>query len=220
MFRAGLFPRPGLDTHGRFAMPDRPKLAVLFLALALAPAARAVPADTLEVATFAGGCFWCMEVAFDAVSGVVSTTSGFTGGTVERPTYEQVSSGRTGHIESVQVIFDPAVVSYEELLRTFWHNVDPTDSGGQFCDRGSQYISAIFVRNERQRRLAERSKRELESTRSLSIVTPIRPATTLWPAEEYHQNYYQKNSVRYRFYKFNCGRKARLEEIWSEPAGG
>jgi peptide-methionine (S)-S-oxide reductase len=201
-------------------MPDRPKLVVLFLALALAPAVRAAPADTLEVATFAGGCFWCMEEAFDAVPGVVSTTSGFTAGTVERPTYEQVTSGRTGHIESVQVIFDPAVVSYEELLRTFWHNVDPTDSGGQFCDRGSQYVSAIFVRNERQRRLAERSKGDLESTRSLSIVTPILPATTFWPAEEDHQNYYQKNSVRYRFYKFNCGRKARLEEIWSERAGG
>jgi peptide-methionine (S)-S-oxide reductase len=200
-------------------MVDLAKLAALLLALSLAPAARASPADTLEVATFAGGCFWCMEEAFDAVPGVVSTTSGYTGGTVERPTYEQVSSGRTGHIEVVQVIFDPAVVTYAELLRTFWRNVDPTDGGGQFCDRGSQYVSAIFVRNDRQRGLAERSKRELES-RSLSIVTPIRPATTFWPAEEYHQNYYRKNSVRYRFYKFNCGRKARLEEIWSEPAGG
>jgi peptide-methionine (S)-S-oxide reductase len=200
-------------------MIDLAKPAALLLALSLAPAARASPADTLEVATFAGGCFWCMEEAFDAVPGVVSTTSGYTGGTVERPTYEQVSSGRTGHIEVVQVIFDPAVVTYAELLRTFWRNVDPTDGGGQFCDRGSQYVSAIFVRNDRQRGLAERSKRELES-RSLSIVTPIRPATTFWPAEEYHQNYYRKNSVRYRFYKFNCGRKARLEEIWSEPAGG
>jgi peptide-methionine (S)-S-oxide reductase len=200
-------------------MIDLAKPAALLLALSLAPAARASPADTLEVATFAGGCFWCMEEAFDAVPGVVSTTSGYTGGTVERPTYEQVSSGRTGHIEVVQVIFDPVVVTYAELLRTFWRNVDPTDGGGQFCDRGSQYVSAIFVRNDRQRGLAERSKRELES-RSLSIVTPIRPATTFWPAEEYHQNYYRKNSVRYRFYKFNCGRKARLEEIWSEPAGG
>jgi peptide-methionine (S)-S-oxide reductase len=201
-------------------MTDRPKLAVLLLALVLAPTARAAPADTLEVATFAGGCFWCMEEAFDAVEGVVSTTSGYTGGTVERPTYEQVSSGRTGHIESVQVIFDPAVVSYAELLGTFWHNVDPTDGGGQFCDRGSQYASAIFVRNERQRGLAERSKSALESAHSLSIVTPVLQATTFWPAEEYHQNYYQKNSVRYRFYKFNCGRKARLEEIWSGAAGG
>jgi peptide-methionine (S)-S-oxide reductase len=161
-----------------------------------------------------------MEEAFDPVPGVVSTTSGYTGGAVERPTYEQVSSGRTGHIESVQVIFDPAVVTFAELLRTFWHNVDPTDGGGQFCDRGSQYVSAIFVRNERQRRLAESSRRELESAGALSIVTPIEPATTFWPAEEYHQDYYRKNPVRYRFYKFNCGRKARLDEIWGQPPEG
>jgi peptide-methionine (S)-S-oxide reductase len=200
-------------------MIDPSKLVVLCL-LALAPAAGAAPADTLEVATFAGGCFWCMEEAFDTVDGVVSTTSGYTGGTVERPTYEQVSSGRTGHIESVQVIFDPAVVSYADLLRTFWRNIDPTDGGGQFCDRGSQYVSAIFVRNPRQRGLAESSKRELETMRSSTIVTPILPATTFWPAEEYHQDYYRKNPVRYRFYTFNCGRKARLEEVWSGPAGG
>lgn len=196
------------------------KSVFLLLALALVPGVEAAPADTLEVATFAGGCFWCMEEAFDAVPGVVSTASGYTGGTVERPTYEQVSSGRTGHIESVQVIFDPAVVTYAELLRTFWHNVDPTDDGGQFCDRGSQYVSVIFVRNERQRRLAESSRRELESTPALSIVTPIETATTFWPAEEYHQDYYRKNPVRYRFYKFSCGRKARLEEVWGKAAGG
>lgn len=197
----------------RLALP-----AAILGALTLASQARAAPADTLEVATFAGGCFWCMEEAFDEVSGVVSTTSGYTGARVENPTYEQVSSGNTGHIESVQVIFDPKVVSYDQLLQTFWHNVDPTDDEGQFCDRGSQYVSVIFVRNERQRGLAEASKRELESTRS--FVTPIRPATTFWPAEEYHQDYYEKNPVRYRFYKFNCGRKARLEEVWSEGAGG
>jgi peptide-methionine (S)-S-oxide reductase len=120
----------------------------------------------------------------------------------------------------VQVIFDPKVVSYARLLRAFWHNVDPTDDGGQFCDRGSQYRSAIFVRNARQRELAETSKQEIESTRRLSIVTGILPATTFWPAEEYHQNYYEENPVRYRFYKFNCGRKARLEEIWGEDTGG
>ncbi|MGH7566298.1 MAG: peptide-methionine (S)-S-oxide reductase MsrA, partial [Gemmatimonadota bacterium] len=133
-----------------FALP-----AALLGALALAPQVRAAPADTLEVATFAGGCFWCMEEAFDAVPGVVSTTSGYTGGRVEHPTYEQVSSGNTGHIESVQVIFDPKVISYDRLLRTFWHNVDPTDDGGQFCDRGSQYVSVVYVRNERQRGFAE-----------------------------------------------------------------
>ncbi len=171
-------------------------------------------ADTLEVATFAGGCFWCMEEAFDAVPGVEATISGYTGGHVDDPGYEQVSSGRTGHLEAVNVFFDPEVVSYGALLDAFWRNVDPTDGGGQFCDRGSQYVSAIFVRNERQRALAEGSKRELEATRT--IVTPILPATTFWPAEEYHQDYYTKNPVRYRFYKFNCGRRARLEEVWGE----
>lgn len=194
--------------------------AALLGALTLGSPARATPADTLEVATFAGGCFWCVEEAFDEVPGVVSTISGYTGGRAENPTYEQVSSGNTGHIESVNVIFDPEMVSYDRLLRVFWHNVDPTDEAGQFCDRGSQYVSVIYVRNERQRGLAEASKRELESTRSFPIVTPILPATTFWPAEEYHQGYYEKNPVRYRFYKFNCGRKARLEELWSEDAGG
>jgi peptide-methionine (S)-S-oxide reductase len=179
----------------------------------LAPTA----ADTLEVATFAGGCFWCMEEAFDALPGVEATISGYTGGNVENPGYEQVSSGRTGHLEAVNVFFDPGVVSYAELLAAFWHNVDPTDDGGQFCDRGSQYASAIFVRNEHQRALAEASKRALEADRP--IVTPILPATTFWPAEEYHQDYYTKNPVRYRFYKFNCGRKARLEEVWGEAGG-
>jgi peptide-methionine (S)-S-oxide reductase len=180
-------------------------------------AATPLEADTLEIATFAGGCFWCMEEAFDAVPGVEVTISGYTGGTVENPGYDQVSSGRTGHLEAVNVFFDPQAVSYAELLDAFWRNVDPTDDGGQFCDRGSQYVSAIFVRNERQRALAEASKRELESDRR--IVTPILPATTFWPAEEYHQDYYTKNPVRYRFYKFNCGRKARLEEVWGEVGG-
>ncbi|HET7693533.1 MAG TPA: peptide-methionine (S)-S-oxide reductase MsrA [Gemmatimonadota bacterium] len=180
-------------------------------------AATPLEADTLEVATFAGGCFWCMEEAFDAVAGVEVTISGYTGGTVANPGYDQVSSGRTGHLEAVNVFFDPQAVSYAELLDAFWRNVDPTDDGGQFCDRGSQYVSAIFVRNERQRALAEASKRALESDRR--IVTPILPATTFWPAEEYHQDYYTKNPVRYRFYKFNCGRKARLEKVWGEIGG-
>lgn len=177
-------------------------------------AAAGVPADTLEVATFAGGCFWCMEEAFDEVGGVVSTTSGYTGGKIDEPTYEQVSGGNTGHIEAVRVIFDPAIVSYAELLDTFWRNVDPTDDGGQFCDRGSQYVSVVYVRNERQRQLAEASKETLARSRPFAILTPIRPATTFWTAEEYHQDYYRKNPVRYRFYKFNCGRKARLDDLW------
>ena len=192
------------------------------VALAASPSPAAIPlgggsADTLEVATFAGGCFWCMEEAFDAVPGVEATISGFTGGHVDDPGYEEVTTGRTGHVEAVNVFFDPDAVSYTDLLQTFWRNVDPADDGGQFCDRGHQYTSAIFVRNERQRSLAEASRRELEATRT--IVTPILPATTFYPAEEYHQDYYTKNPVRYRFYKFNCGRKARLEEVWGEAGG-
>lgn len=174
--------------------------------------------DTLEVATFAGGCFWCVEQAFDEVQGVEATVSGYTGGNVSNPTYEQVSAGGTGHYEAVNVFFDPDVVSYKDILQAFWHNIDPTDGGGQFCDRGHQYLSALFVRNEGQRALAEASKRELESSRSFAVVTEILPATTFWPAEDYHQDYYQKNPVRYRFYKFNCGRKARLDEVWKAPA--
>ena len=184
------------------------------------PPPRSMAGPRVAVATFAGGCFWCMEEAFDEVHGVVSTTSGYTGGRLENPTYEQVSAGGTGHFEAVLVVFDPKVVGYADLLRTFWHNVDPTDDGGQFCDRGSQYRSAIFVRNERQQELAEASRREIESGRPLGVVTEIVGATTFWPAEDYHQDFYRKNPVRYRFYKFNCGRKARLEEVWGGEHGG
>jgi peptide-methionine (S)-S-oxide reductase len=197
--------------------------AVVGGALLAAPAsgsARVAPDDTLEVATFAGGCFWCMEEAFDEVRGVVTTTSGYTGGRLDDPTYEQVSSGGSGHFEAVLVVFDPKVVSFADLLGTFWHNVDPTDDGGQFCDRGGQYRSAIFVRNDRQRELAEASKRRIESERTFGVVTGILDATTFWPAEDYHQDYYRKNPIRYRFYKFNCGRKARLEEVWGKDDGG
>jgi peptide-methionine (S)-S-oxide reductase len=170
--------------------------------------------DTLEVATFAGGCFWCVEEAFDEVGGVEATVSGYTGGTVDDPTYPEVSAGGTGHYESVNVFFDPQVVTYSEILDAFWRNIDPTDGGGQFCDRGDQYLSAIFVRDDRQRALAEASKAEVESRLGTPVATRILPATTFWPAEEYHQDFYRKNPVRYRFYKFNCGRKARLEEVW------
>lgn len=168
------------------------------------------------VATFAGGCFWCVEEAFDKVEGVVSTTSGYIGGEVRDPSYEQVSSGATGHAEAVQVEYDPSVVTYEALLDTFWHNIDPVDAGGQFCDRGDQYRSAIFVHDAQQRELAERSKRKLEQSGALpgKIVTEIVPATEFYAAEGYHQNYYKENSLRYEFYKFTCGRPARLEELW------
>lgn len=174
----------------------------------------AIAPDTLHVATFAGGCFWCVEEAFDEVDGVVRTTSGYTGGHVEDPSYEQVSGEGTGHLEAVLVIYDPSKVSYEELLDVFWHNIDPTDDGGQFCDRGSSYESAVFYRNEQQKRLAERTKQAIEETHRFDVVTPIRPAVTFYEAEGYHQNYHQKNPVRYKYYKWRCGREERLDELW------
>lgn len=173
-------------------------------------------ADTLHVATFAGGCFWCVEEAFDAVEGVERTISGYTGGHVEDPTYEQVSGGGTGHIEAVLVVYDPRVVSYEDLLDVYWRNVDPTDAGGQFCDRGPSYETAIWYRTEAQRRAAEASKAAIERAREFEVVTPILPAETFWEAEGYHQNYHARNPVRYKFYKWNCGRQQRLEELWGE----
>jgi methionine-S-sulfoxide reductase len=167
-------------------------------------------------ATFAGGCFWCMEPPFDELDGVVSTTSGYAGGQRKNPTYEQVSSGGTGHIESVQVEYDPAKVSYSRLLEVFWQNVDPTDPAGQFCDRGSQYQTAIFYHTEEQRGLAEESKSELEASARLPkpIVTPVRPIAKFYPAEEYHQDYYRKNPIRYKLYRKGCGRDAKLERLW------
>jgi peptide-methionine (S)-S-oxide reductase len=172
--------------------------------------------QTLAKATFAGGCFWCMEKPFDALSGVVSTTAGYTGGKTANPSYRQVSSGKTGHAESVQVIYDPAQVSYEDLLEVFWHNVDPLDAGGQFCDRGSQYRSSIFVYDEPQRKLAQQSKQALEKSGVQPIATQIVSAGEFYPAEDYHQNYYQTNALKYRFYRFTCGRDQRLAEVWGE----
>jgi len=168
------------------------------------------------VAIFAGGCFWCMEPPFDALPGVLATTSGYTGGSVANPTYEQVSSGATGHLESVKVEYDPLRVSYAQLLDVFWHNVDPTDTGGQFCDRGQQYTAAIFTTGEEQRALAEEAKRTLEESHRLPypVVTAIRPAGPFYPAEEYHQNYYQKNPLRYKVYRTGCGRDHVLETLW------
>jgi peptide-methionine (S)-S-oxide reductase len=165
-------------------------------------------------ATFAGGCFWCMEGPFDKVPGVISTTSGYTGGQAKNPSYEQVSSGTTGHAESVQVAYDPATVSYEKLLDVYWHNVDPLDGAGQFCDRGTQYRTAIFYHDEEQHRLAEKSKKDVEAKLGKHVLTQIVPASEFYPAEEYHQNYYLKNPVRYRFYRYNCGRDRRLKELW------
>lgn len=167
-----------------------------------------------KVAVFAGGCFWCMEKPFDAVEGVLETTSGYAGGTVESPTYEQVSNGGTGHAEALRVVYDPARVSYATLLDTFWHNVDPFDAGGQFCDRGSQYRSAIFPQDDAQRTDAESSLKALQERFGRPVATRIEPAGTFWPAEEYHQDYYKKNPLRYSFYRSNCGRDRKLKEVW------
>jgi len=169
-------------------------------------------------ATFAGGCFWCMEEAFEPVEGVVSVVSGYTGGHVENPTYEQVSAGGTGHTESIEVIFDPQKVSYEHLLEIFWRNVDPTTPNAQFCDHGNQYRTAIFYHDEVQQQLIEVSKKKIEISKNFpeSIVTEVAPASAFYPAEEYHQDFYSKNPVRYKYYKWNCGRAKRLEQLWGK----
>lgn len=179
-------------------------------------AANQESAQPLAKATFAGGCFWCMEKPFDVLPGVVSTTSGYTGGQTERPSYRQVSSGKTGHAESVQVVYDPTQVSYEKLLDVFWHNVDPLDGGGQFCDRGSQYRSSVFFYDEAQRKQAEQSKQTLEQSGIQPIATEIVAASEFYPAEDYHQNYYETNTLKYRFYRFACGRDQRLAQVWGE----
>jgi peptide-methionine (S)-S-oxide reductase len=172
--------------------------------------------SSLQKATFAAGCFWCTEEAFEKVPGVVSAVSGYIGGKTKNPTYEQVSSGSTGHAEAVQVTFDPSKVSYEKLLDTFWLNHDPTVTDRQFCDGGSQYRPAIFVYNDEQKRLAEASKAKWEKQKPFKqpILTPIVQAGEFWPAEDYHQDYYKKNPVQYRFYVTGCGRYARLDQLW------
>jgi len=188
-----------------------------------APSATATSTpEVTATAIFAGGCFWCMEHPFDELDGVLSTTSGYTGGHVVSPTYEQVSSGTTGHAEAVRVLYDPAKIGYDKLLEVFWHNVDPLDAGGQFCDRGSQYRTGIFYTTEEQRQLAEQSKAALESSGRLSapIVTEIVEAGPFYPAEDYHQDYYKTNPVRYKFYRFTCGRDQRLEEVWGAGNAG
>ncbi|MEX2525306.1 MAG: peptide-methionine (S)-S-oxide reductase MsrA [Gammaproteobacteria bacterium] len=184
------------------------------LALFLFCLQAAAAADTAE-ATFAGGCFWCMEPPYDKIDGVLATTSGYTGGHVKDPTYKQVTGGRTGHYEAVQISYDPDKVGYEKLLEVYWRNIDPFDDGGQFCDRGPQYRAAIFVHDERQEQMAKESKQGLQEKieNGKRIVTEILPAATFYPAEEYHQDYYRKNSLRYKFYRYSCGRDQRLEEV-------
>ncbi len=180
----------------------------------------AAASDKLEIATFAGGCFWCVESDFDGVAGVVRTVSGYTGGHVDNPTYGQVSSDTTGHREAVQIYYDPERVSYAELVEIFWRTIDPTDAGGQFCDRGESYTTAIFANSEEQRRLAEASKIMIESSGVLGqpVVTTIETAAQFYPAESYHQDYYEKNPLRYKFYRFSCGRDSRIKDLWGEQA--
>jgi len=205
------------------AMTNKSLLSVLVLAglLIAGSAAASEPAPSadgrgLAKATFAGGCFWCMEEAFEQVEGVVSVTSGYTGGQKKDPTYEQVSAGITGHAEAVEVLYDPAKTSYDKLLEAFWRNIDPITPNRQFCDIGSQYRSAIFYHDETQKRLADDSKKAVEQSKAFrgDIVTQIAQASEFYPAEEYHQNFYKKNPIRYKFYKYNCGRAQRLAELW------
>lgn len=165
-------------------------------------------------AIFAGGCFWCTESDFDHIPGVVATTSGYSGGRLVNPTYEQVSAGNTGHIEAVRVVYDPRRVSYATLVDRFFRTIDPTDAGGSFCDRGYQYRSAIFVRNAEERRIAETGKARAAAALGAPIATLILPARNFYQAEDYHQDYYTRNPARYRFYRWNCGRDARIRAVW------
>ncbi len=201
-----------------------PKIFSVFAALALmmlaglASATSTPPApDGLRKATFAGGCFWCMQPPFEGLQGVVKVTAGYTGGHVPDPTYEQVSAGGTGHAESVEVIYDPKKVSYRKLLDVFWHNIDPTQENRQFCDVGNQYRSAIFYHSPEQKQMALASREKLQQSPRFAnsrVYTQIVAAGPFYAAEDYHQDYYRKNPVRYKFYRWNCGRDDRLEEVW------
>lgn len=192
------------------------RIAAIFLIVggvvhAAAPSSGTTPTAK---ATFAGGCFWCMEPPYDELEGVISTISGYIGGTKKKPTYEEVSGGATGHAEAVQITYDPTKIGYEKLLDVFWRNIDPLTANAQFCDSGSQYRSAIFYHDEAQKKLAEGSKKRLQSRFKQPIVTEIVRATEFYPAEDYHQDYYKKNPVRYKIYRYSCGRDQRLQELW------
>jgi peptide-methionine (S)-S-oxide reductase len=188
--------------------------------LSLAVAAQAAPETPPARATFAGGCFWCMEAPFDQLPGVVATTSGYTGGRVKNPSYEAVSMGGTGHAEAVQIAYDPAKIGYARLLDVFWRNIDPFAKNAQFCDHGPQYRSAVFYANEDERRLAEESKRAVEQRFGKPVATQIVPLSEFYPAEDYHQDFYRKDPLRYRSYRAGCGRDRRLRELWGEEAAG
>ena len=193
-------------------------LALGFIGIVVADNTKDTTTVKTEKATFAGGCFWCMEPPYDKLEGVISTTSGYTGGHVKNPSYKQVSAGGTGHAEVVKIVYDPDKISYEKLLEVFWRNIDPTTPDRQFCDRGNQYRSAIFYHDESQRRLAEQSRERLEQSKPFDapIVTEITAATQFYPAEDYHQDYYKKNPLRYKYYRYSCGRDQRLEELWGK----
>ena len=213
------------STARRTAFRSAPLLAAALLIGCDAPAAATAPQERAAsqqraAAVFAGGCFWCTEADFDKMPGVLSTTSGYIGGKVRNPTYEQVSAGGTGHIEAVRVVYDPQKVGYAKLLDIYWRNVDPIDGKGQFCDKGEPYRPAIFVADEEQRRLAEESKAALERSGRFKapIAVTIEPAAPFWVAEDYHQDYYLKNATKYKFYRWNCGRDARLEALWGAAA--
>ncbi len=190
--------------------------AALVLCAAAAGVASAAAAAERRTAVFAGGCFWCMEPPFDRLDGVVATVSGYTGGHSESPTYEEVTGGGTGHFEAVEVTYDPQKTDFGVLLEAYWRNVDPFDDAGQFCDRGDSYRAAIFVAGEDERALAEAGKKERERQLGRSIVTPVLPRAVFYAAEEYHQDYYRKNPLRYKFYRHRCGRDQRLEEVWGD----
>ena len=187
------------------------------------PAAAATPTPTATTARaiFAGGCFWCVESDFDKIPGVISTTSGYTGGNTVNPSYEQVSSHSTGHAEAVEVVYDPTKVSYERLVEYFWHTIDPTVKDQQFCDRGSPYRTAIFAVGPEQLKIAQASRASLEKTKPFKepVVTEIVPASVFYPAEDYHQDYYKKNPIRYKYYRTSCGRESRLAQLWGDKAG-
>jgi peptide-methionine (S)-S-oxide reductase len=207
-------------TRARKALLGALLLLVGFaIALHMPRAGIAAPNPRLASAVFAGGCFWCTESDFDHIPGVVSTTSGYAGGTLANPTYEQVSAGGTGHIESVRVVYDPARISYQTLVARFFRTVDPTDAGGQFCDRGAQYRTAIFVAGAAERRVAEATKARAAALLKKPVATLILPAARFYPAEGYHQDYYRKNPVKYKYYRWRCGREARLAALWGNSAG-
>jgi peptide-methionine (S)-S-oxide reductase len=194
---------------------------LIALSLTLLTVQQVSAAAATEKATFAGGCFWCMEAPFDKLPGVISVTPGYSGGQIKNPTYEQVSAGGTGHAEAVQIVFDPSKTSYGKLLDIYWHNIDPTVTDRQFCDVGTQYRSAIFYHSEDQRRIALQSKAALEKSKPFkgSVVTEITPAGEFYAAEEYHQHYYKKNPLRYKYYRSGCGRDRRLKELWGSSPG-